>query len=380
MGRAFPCASLQHVELSLLDSKFNVLHVLVVVLQLLADGLKLLEDVGHHFLQGRQVASVGLAGFDGQLLGCADACHHVLALGIHQELSVEVIHAVRRISGEGHTSGAIVAHVSKDHGLNVHCRAPLFWDVVKLAVGLGPLVHPGAENSSDRAPELLMRLLRELLPKLQVDAILVLCHQLLQVCRQELMVLLHASLLLGTFQELLKVMELDPQHHVRVHLNEAPIAVKGKTPISRLFGQSLCRGIVEAQVQDSVHHARHGGAGAGAHRHQERVRGIPKRAAGPCFNQVQGLRHLILQTRGVLAVILIVVGANFGGEGEAWGHRQPNGCHLRQVRALAAQQVLHFCTAVGIAGTEVVDPRHVRTNAKIRGMLRRMLRHKKPNA
>ena len=52
-------------------------------------------------------------------------------------------------------------------------------------------------------------------------------------------VLLHSSLLLGTFQHLFEVTRVDIQNDVCVHLDEAPIAVEGEATIPGLFGQRL---------------------------------------------------------------------------------------------------------------------------------------------
>ena len=46
-----------------------------------------------------------------------------------------------------------------------------------------------------------------------------------------------------------------------------------------------------------------------------------------------------------LSAVLIVLGAGFGGNGEALGNRQAEVGHLSQVCALAAQQLTHVCVA-----------------------------------
>ena len=95
--------------------------------------------------------------------------HHVLALGVDQELAVEGVLAGRGVAGEGHAGRAVAAHVAEDHGLDVHGGAPLGGDVVELAVGDRALVHPGAEDSADRAPKLVTRVLREIAVALFLD-------------------------------------------------------------------------------------------------------------------------------------------------------------------------------------------------------------------
>jgi hypothetical protein len=148
-GGALAAAGLQHVELAALDGELQVLHVAVVALQALAHLVELGEDLGHGLLHGGQVRAALLPRRLGQRLRRADAGHHVLALGVDQELAVEAVLAGGGVAGEGHAGGAVLAHVAEDHGLDVDRRAPALGDVVQLAVGDGALVHPGAEDGVD---------------------------------------------------------------------------------------------------------------------------------------------------------------------------------------------------------------------------------------
>ena len=95
--------------------------------------------------------------------------------------------------------------------------------------------------------------------------------------------------------------------------------------------------VVEAEVQDRVHHARHRGAGAGAHRDEQRVFRIAELAAdgGADFGE-RGF-DLRLQVGGIGAVVCVVVGADFGRDREARRHGQTEVRHLGEVRTLAAQ-------------------------------------------
>ena len=58
---------------------------------------------------------------------------------------------------------------------------------------------------------------------------------------------------------------LHAHHHVAVHLDEAAVAVVGEAAIAGLHAQRFDRLVVEAEVEDGVHHARHRVAGARAH-------------------------------------------------------------------------------------------------------------------
>ena len=74
---ALAVAALEHEQLLVLDGELDVLHLLVVLLELLADVEQLLVGLGKSLLELRD------------LLRGADAGDHVLALGVDQELTVE---------------------------------------------------------------------------------------------------------------------------------------------------------------------------------------------------------------------------------------------------------------------------------------------------
>ena len=132
-----------------------------------------LKAAGHRPFHRRLVGAGLLARGLGDLLRRADAGDHVLALGVDQELAVEPLLAGRRIAREGDAGRRGLAHVAEHHGLDVDRGAPAFRDVVQPAIGDGALVHPRAEHRADRAPQLLVRVLRERLALLLLEPLLV---------------------------------------------------------------------------------------------------------------------------------------------------------------------------------------------------------------
>ena len=66
-------------------------------------------------------------------------------------------------------------------------------------------------------------------------------------------------------------MVVDPEHDVRIHLNEAAIAVIGKPFVPGELGEALDGFTVEAEIKDGVHHPRHRCPRTGAHRDEQRV-------------------------------------------------------------------------------------------------------------
>ena len=65
---------------------------------------------------------------------------------------------------------------------------------------------------------------------------------------------------------------------------------------------------------------------------------------------------LLLQVLRIFLGVGVVVRADRGGDGEARRHRQAEVGHLGEVRALAAEQVLHAGAALRLAAAEDVDP------------------------
>ncbi len=62
-----------------------------------------------------------------------------------------------------------------------------------------------------------------------------------------------------------------------------------------------------------------------------------------------------LQASRIVAVVLVELGADLGGDGETGRHRQPDAGHFRQVGTLATQQILHVTASFGFTVTEEID-------------------------
>ncbi len=141
--------------------------------------------------------------------------------------------------------------------------------------------------------------------------------------------------------ELLEVGLADLHDHVGVHLDEPTVGVVGEARVAGLGSEGLDDGVVHAQVEDRVHHARHGGAGAGADRDQQRVGRIAELLAGDRLELGDVGEDLGLDRVVDDLAIDVVLGTGLGGDAEALrdGHSEPR--HLGQVRTLAAEQVPH---------------------------------------
>ena len=250
-------------------------------------------------------------------------------------------------------------------------------NVVLPAIDDRAVVHPRAEHGADGAEQLIPGRVGELLADALLDQRLEADDQLLQIVDGQLRVLdvLVIALVLQAVDHRLERLVilvrplLHAEHDVAVHLHEAAVAVPREARVAGLGRQRLDGLIVEAEVEDRVHHARHRVARAGAHRDEQRVLQVAELLAGLLLERGDAGFHLAAERRRIGALVGVVVGADLGGDGEARGHRQADAAHLGEVRALAAEQRLHRPVAVGLAA-EGVDVLARAPSARPLGLLR----------
>ena len=135
--------------------------------------------------------------------------------------------------------GAALAAVAEHHRLHVDRGAHGIVDVVQAAVGDRARRHPGAEHGADRAPQLLLDVLREGGAVLLLDDLLIGLDQAAQVVGAELGVEVVAVLPLDLLQLVLEQVVVDAEHHVAVHLDEAAVAVIGEARIAGALAPAL---------------------------------------------------------------------------------------------------------------------------------------------
>ena len=352
---ALAVAALEHPELAFLDGELHVLHVAVMVLQRVADAFELREGFRHDRFERRLVA----AAFDARLLGDGlrrpDACHHVLALRVHQELAIEPLVARRRVAGESDAGRAGLAAVAEHHGLHVDRGAPAFGQIVELPVFDGARIVPAIEDRADRAPELLVDVLREGVAELPLHHLLIARDDGLPVLGAKVGVEVVAVLVLVVVEDFLEVVMLYVEHHAGIHLDEAPVAIEGEAAVAGARREAFHRLVVEAEIEDRVHHAGHRCAAARADRHKERVLRVAQHGPDRFADLDHGRLHIGMQRLGQLLAVRVIIGANLGGDREAWRHRQAKVRHLGEVRTFAAEQVLHIGRALCLARAEPVD-------------------------
>ena len=201
-----------------------------------------------------------------------------------------------------------------------------------------------------------MRFLREILARLARHRFLVLADHFNPVVTAEIRVERIALAVLEGIEDVLEMMMLEAEHHIRIHGDEAAIAVIGESTIAGQFGERFDGLVVEAEIEHGIHHARHRGAAAGTDRHQERILRITERLAGQLADMIERLLDLCLQCSRIGFVVGVEISADRGRDGEARRHRQAEIGHFGEVGALAAQQVAQARFALGLAVAEGIDP------------------------
>ena len=253
---------LEHPELALLDGELGVAHVAVVALEPGEDPQQLLVDLRE------------LVGQCRQRLGVADAGHHVLALGVDQEVAVLALGARGRVAGEADAGARVVVAVAEHHGLDVDGGAQVVGDPLPHPVGDGPGAVPRGEDGLDGTAQLLVGVLGERLAGVALDDLLVGLDEVAQQLDRDAGVVGGPGQLLGRVEQRVELLTGHAQHDAAVHGHEPAVGVEGEPLVVGLAGQALHRLVVEAEVEDGVHHAGHRELGPGPDRHQQGVVGV----------------------------------------------------------------------------------------------------------
>ncbi|KRT63159.1 MAG: hypothetical protein XU10_C0014G0016 [Chloroflexi bacterium CSP1-4] len=228
-------------------------------------------------------------------------------------------------------------------------------DPVVLAVVAGALAEPGGEDGLDGQVELLVGVLGELAAGVGADDLAERGRGITQVARIEVGVQGGAPGVLDGVEGMVEARAVHAQHDAPEHLDKAAVGVPAEALVAGQVDEAVQRGLVEAEVEDGVHHARHRELRARAHAHEERVGRIAEALAGLALDFPHRLQDVLPEPVGKLLAGVEVVVAGFGGDGEAGRHRQAGAGHLGQAGALAAEQVAHRRVALGLAGAPGVD-------------------------
>ena len=344
-GRALAHAGLQHPQLAPLDRELDVAQVAVVQLEPM-------HDVHELRVRGRVDCLEVL-----QRHRVADAGDDVLALGIGQVVAVDATRTRARVARERHAGAGAGAGVAERHRLHVDRRAEVVRDALLPAVEPRAVGVPRREHGHDREVELLVRVLRERLARAVEDDRLVDADEVLQRLHRQFDVGGDLEVDLLLLERVLEVVAVQAEDGLAEHLDEAPIGVPREVLVVGVPGEPVDALVVESDVEDRLHHARHREAGARSHGHEQGVLRRAQRTAHLLLQPRDMLRDLVAEALGALAVEQVVA-AGLRGDREPRRHRQPHARHLGEIGALPAQQVLLGAVALDEVEDEGVRGGH----------------------
>ena len=197
------------------------------------------------------------------LLGGTDTSDHVFTLGVHQKFTVEQVFPGTGIAGESHTSCAGIAQVAKYHRLYVHRSTPGFRNVIQFTVHPGTIVVPAFKNGHHGTPQLFPGIGGEVATQTRANQSFEALNQFPQVVGIQFSVEFNSFF---RFQHVDDDLEgvvvffgnwLESHYDIAVHLYKAAVRVPGETLVSRFAGQSFHSLVVDAKIENGIHHARH---------------------------------------------------------------------------------------------------------------------------
>ena len=328
-------SGLEHIEFALFDGELHILHISVMVFESFANFEELVVNFGQYFCH------LG----DGHR--STNACNDVFALSVHKEFAHKSGFAGSRVTGERNAGTAIVAHVAECHHLNVYSGTPAVRNVVVHSVNVCTGVVPASEYGFDSFKELFLRIGGEVLADLFLVFGFELGCQFFKIFGGEFDVVGYALLFLHLVDESFKIFLADFHNDVGEHLNKSSVAVPSPSGVTGLLCKHFYDLLVQSEVEDGVHHTRHGCSCARTNGNEKRIFEVAELLAGDLLHLFDVFHDLRLNLGIDLLSVLIVLSASFGGNSEALGNGKTDIGHFRKVCAFAAQKFTHFCVTFG---------------------------------
>jgi len=218
--------------------------------------------------------------------------------------------------------------VGKHQGLGVDAGAEVIGHPVEGAIDLDTRIVPRIENRLDSEVGLLRLLGRENLARFALDDVFENRDELFPVPGSKIGVRAHALLLLAGCDLVLEQIAGDFENDGGKHLDGAPVGVGGKAPVSSTGNEAFDRFVVEPEVKNRVHHARHRERSARSDRNEKRIFGIAKLLSGLFLNLLYIFLNLLHQTFGKSFLIFIVMSAGLRGDDKTGGYRKSHSSHF----------------------------------------------------
>ena len=264
------------------------------------------------------------------------AGHDVFALRALQVLAVRGVGTRQRVAREQHAGARAGIRVAEHHRLDRDRRAHRMVDAVVVPITFRSAPVPRIKDRVDGQRELLERVGRRCL-------LATLRDQRAPLAR------------LGVGRQ---VSNRRTQHDAGEHLAKAPVVVARESSVAGLSGECRLADIVDAQVQNRVHHAGHAHRRPRAHGHQERSNGAAQLPLRYRFDVRDAGTHRVQHRLGQCAAVAEVFAAGVGRQHESGWHRKAERTHARHAPRLAPDDL-----AIRQAGAIEHQPQRSRAHA-----------------
>ena len=324
--------ALQHVQFSVFNGEFHVLHITVMLFKQAADFFKFsicFRELIFHL---------------GNRHGSTNTRNNVFTLGIHKEFAHQFVFACCGITGKCNACAGIVIQVAEYHGHNIDCCAPAVRNIIISAIYICAGVVPGTEHSFYSAHQLFFGISGEIFPDLGFVFSFELTCQFFQIFSRQFDIVGDAFLCLHLVDQLFKVFFSDLHNHVGIHLDKTAVAVvykTGKFGIAVSGNHGFHNFIIQSEIENCVHHTRHGCPCTGADGNQQRIFQIAKLLTVDFLHFGNIFHDLCLDFVVNLTTVFIVLGTGFRRNGKSLRNRQADFGHLGKISAFAAKQFTH---------------------------------------
>ena len=136
------------------------------------------------------------------------------------------------------------------------------------------------------------------------------------------------------------VLRFEIQDHDGVHLNEATVGIVRKAGVAGLLRQCRDGSVIEAEIENGVHHSRHRELRAGTHGYEQRSFRIAKAAPGHRLELEHGFGNVVAEFLGKFSFGEIF-SAQLGGNRKPRRNRKPEPGHFVEVGTFTAKYVFH---------------------------------------
>ena len=133
----FTNTSLQHPKFALLNGKFDIHHVSIVIFQDLKD----MEQLFTSFFKRGNFYQIG------NRLGITNTCNNVFTLCVNKEVTVALVGTISRITRKSNTSCRCFTFITKDHNLYINSSTKIIINLILLTINACTLIHPASKYS-----------------------------------------------------------------------------------------------------------------------------------------------------------------------------------------------------------------------------------------